>query len=102
MDDPRYKAGRWQKLRALKLKRNPLCHYCEQVGRITPADTVDHATPPGRGGDFFGWDNLRSACKACNFSKQDKTEDEFLAKGCGADGIPLAPGHPWNMEKHHG
>lgn len=102
MDDPRYKTGRWRKLRALKLSREPLCHYCGQVGRTTPANTVDHATPVTRGGDFWAWANLRSACAECNFSKRDKTESEFLVKGCGADGLPLAPGHPWNTGGAHG
>jgi 5-methylcytosine-specific restriction endonuclease McrA len=95
-DDPRYKTGRWRKLRALKLKREPLCHYCAQVGRTTPADTVDHAMPTTRGGEFFDWSNLRSACRACNFGKGDKNESEFLAKGCDSSGWPLSPNHPWN------
>jgi len=102
VDDPRYKTARWKRLRALKLRRDPLCHYCAQVGRTTPANTVDHAQPVTRGGGFWAWENLRSACEACNYSKRDKTESEFLAKGCSPDGMPLAPNHPWNREAHRG
>lgn len=83
-DDARLKTARWQRLREWFLRSNPLCHYCAKRGRIVPADTVDHAMPVSRGGDFWDATNLRPACGACNYSKQDKTEEEFA--GCSIDG----------------
>jgi len=86
MDDQRYKTGRWQKLRAAVLRRDPLCAYCAARGRPEAATTVDHIVPVTRGGDFWSMDNLAPACANCNYSKRDMTAAEFMAQGCGQDG----------------
>lgn len=36
---------RWQKLKKLYLKKNPLCTQCLAEGRVTPAEAVDHIVP---------------------------------------------------------
>ena len=70
--------GDWQRLRRMVLRREPLCWYCRQRGKLVAATTVDHKTPKSRGGtDARG--NLCGACEHCNFSKRDRTAEEFLA-----------------------
>ncbi len=48
------------------------CQYC---GKHTHDLTLDHVVPRHRGGDH-GWDNLASACKACNHRKAGRTPQE--------------------------
>lgn len=52
------------------------CIYC-----ITPIqfgqDTLEHRIPLSRGGTH-NYNNLAIACKKCNFTKNDKTEQEFM------------------------
>jgi len=86
MDDPRYKTGRWQRLRAAVLRHDPLCRYCAARGRAEAATTVDHIQPVARGGAFWDQLNLAPACASCNYSKRDTPLDEWLAGGCGTDG----------------
>lgn len=51
------------------------CYYC---GEVVPRDkrTAEHKLPLIRGGAHSA-DNMVMACEGCNFSKQDKTEEEF-------------------------
>ncbi|MGH2364453.1 MAG: HNH endonuclease [Chloroflexota bacterium] len=51
---------------------NYTCQYCGQRSREL---TVDHVMPKHRGGRH-SWDNLVSACKACNHHKGGRTPDE--------------------------
>lgn len=50
-------------------------HTCQYCGRQTHDLTLDHVTPRHRGGAHT-WDNLVTACKACNHRKGGKTLDE--------------------------
>lgn len=54
------------------------CRYCQQP---TPpeARTADHRIPLARGGAHSA-SNLVMACFACNSSKRDLTEEEFMEK----------------------
>lgn len=66
----------WQKLRAWKLRQDPLCAHCLAIGRIVPAEEVDHIER------FEGKDdprrldpeNLQSLCKPCH-SRKTRRED---------------------------
>ncbi|OAI44596.1 HNH endonuclease [bacterium SCGC AG-212-C10] len=51
---------------------NWLCVYC---GRATRELTLDHVMPRHRGGPHT-WENLVSACKACNHRKAGRTPQE--------------------------
>ena len=53
---------RWQRLRAMKLRRDPICE-CGQA-----ATEVDHKTPLSARGTN-AWDNLQSLCKPCHSRK---------------------------------
>ncbi len=63
---------------------NYTCQYCgRQGGKLT----LDHVIPRHRGGTF-SWENLVTACAACNQRKGDRTPEEA--------GMPLLrpPGPP--------
>jgi 5-methylcytosine-specific restriction endonuclease McrA len=56
----------------LFLRDRYTCQYC---GRETRDLTIDHVVPRYKGGRH-SWDNLVSACRACNHRKANKTPDE--------------------------
>jgi 5-methylcytosine-specific restriction endonuclease McrA len=50
-------------------------HTCQYCGRPTHDLTLDHIVPRHRGGGH-SWENLVTACKACNHRKGGKTLEE--------------------------
>jgi 5-methylcytosine-specific restriction endonuclease McrA len=94
-----YSTQRWQKLRRLKLRVNPLCESCLQLGRIEPATVADHKTPISAGSDPYPpLAELASLCARCHNAKtraEQLGEKEWLHRGCDAFGFPLDPNHPW-------
>jgi 5-methylcytosine-specific restriction protein A len=57
----------WRRLREAKLKADPLCWWCQSLGRLTAANTVDHIVPISERPDLrLVWSNLRSGCKPCH------------------------------------
>lgn len=52
-------------------------HRCQYCGRGDVPLTVDHIIPKARGGEDT-WENLVSACVACNNKKGDRTPDEVF------------------------
>lgn len=64
--DRLYGSGRWKKLRAFKLKHDPLCESCKRAGRVTQAKLVDHIQPVRDGGSMWDLDNLQSLCRECH------------------------------------
>ena len=95
-----YSTARWKGpggLREQHLKEHPLCWYCLQVGKVTPATVVDHIKPH-RGNEilFFDPDNLRSLDKQCHDSLAAIKDKTGYAPGVGLDGMPIDPGHPFN------
>ena len=66
--------SRWRKIRLAILRRdNHTCYYCG----IPTATTVDHLTPVEQGGDD-SFNNLVSACANCNYSKGNRTEQQYI------------------------
>ena len=61
-----YTSTRWRKLRALKLKENPLCEVCLREHRLTPAVIVHHKDEVRAGGDPFAWAGLEAVCASCH------------------------------------
>ena len=97
-----YSTQRWQRMRRMKLRRNPLCEACIKVGRIEPATAVDHRVPISAGGDPYpGLDELASLCARCHNLKTrgEQVGENYLTKGCDVNGMPLDPRHPWNRER---
>jgi 5-methylcytosine-specific restriction endonuclease McrA len=58
--------------REVFLRDGYTCQYCGAKGRDL---TLDHVVPRQRGGKH-SWENLVSACKACNHRKGNRTPDE--------------------------
>ena len=68
-----YSSPEWRKLRAIQLKRDPLCVKC---GR--PATVADHIKEIKDGGEKLSLDNLQSMCNGCHTSK---TAEEKKKRG---------------------
>ncbi|WP_109512791.1 HNH endonuclease [Pseudomonas ovata] len=66
---------KWQKAREVYLRDNPLCVYCERLGRTTAAGVVDHRIPHQGDQELF-WDrsNWQSLCKPCHDSTKQAEE----------------------------
>ena len=91
---------RWQTARADYLRANPLCVFCERLGRVTAATVVDHKTPH-RGDARLFWDranNWQSLCTPCHSGTKQAMENSGVVRGVGADGLPIDPCHPWNRQ----
>lgn len=67
--------ARWRKARLSYLKRHPLCVMCQDEGRVTPAEVVDHKKPH-RGDTALFWSegNWQPLC-ASHHNKKTSTED---------------------------
>lgn len=68
-----YQDKRWKRLRAAKLRENPLCERCEIKNKVVPAAEVHHKIPFDRGRTpqevddlAFDMDNLQSLCDPCH------------------------------------
>lgn len=59
---------RWERLRMMVLRREPLCRICKMLGKYEFATEVDHIIPKARGGDD-SFDNLQPLCKSCHSRK---------------------------------
>lgn len=111
MADYPYNTARWQRLRKRHLAMFPLCEGCEQAGRLTPANTVDHRVPISAGGATFpAHDGLASLCPSCHSIKTARGVEAGAVrtsrpvqprKGCDANGMPLDRSHPWAQHKQH-
>jgi 5-methylcytosine-specific restriction endonuclease McrA len=72
---------------ALRARDGDLCYYCRRVmsfekakpGAMPPDKaSLDHVTPLSRGGGHT-FENTVLACLQCNFEKNAKTPEEWLA-----------------------
>jgi 5-methylcytosine-specific restriction endonuclease McrA len=89
-----YGSRAWLKLRALQLRRHPLCQRCKEEGRLTVATCVDHVVALAAGGEALDFENLASSCHRCH-SLKTRNEEQLgkprVVKGCDVDGRPLDP-----------
>lgn len=98
-----YRTARWQRVRRMKLRINPLCEYCPP-GEVKRATQVDHIKPIKDGGAPFDLKNLASACASCHSRKTIYLDggagrprgNRVPVKGCDASGNPRDPEHWWN------
>ena len=97
----------WKRLRRMKLNLNPVCELCLKANRFVTASHVDHIESIESGGEPLSMDNLMSLCHPCHSRKTvlrdgglgKEASDQLLIKGCGANGMPLDPNHPWNTRQ---
>lgn len=87
----------WQRLRRRKLRVDPLCEDCKEQGRATLAVEVHHKIRITERPDLrLNWENLRSLCEPCHDAHSAAERSVKPIRGCGLDGTPIDPGHPWN------
>ncbi len=103
-----YNTAAWQRLRKAKLSRDPLCEDCQAMGRITPANHVDHCHAISDGGDAFPpLDELSSKCGPCHSAKTARGAEAGAVRsnkprrGCDANGNPLDSNHAWADKVPH-
>ena len=72
-----YHNAAWRKLRAMQLRRYPLCCMCLQRGDEVPAVEVDHIIQRDHGGP----DNLSNLQSLCRFHHGRKTRSEHTKDG---------------------
>ena len=85
--DRGYKTN-WDKVRALKVSRDPLCEECLRQNDITPVDIVHHIIPVvickqvHREDLIYDLDNLKSDCRPCHGAEEadDKMWNEFARR----------------------
>ena len=63
---------KWQQFRKAWLAKHPLCVFCLEQGRTTPATDVDHIVPH-HGDRVLFWkdirNNVQGSCRACHSRK---------------------------------
>lgn len=65
----------WEQYRKRFLLLNPLCVYCQRVGKVTEACIVDHIIPhQGNQTLFWQQDNHQALCKLCHDSVKAREE----------------------------
>lgn len=86
---------KWRRVRAAKLRADPLCEHCTREGRVRAATEVDHIIPIEQRPDLrLDWDNLQSLCNPCH---ERKTHGTRTISGADAEGNPTNPEHWWNQ-----
>jgi 5-methylcytosine-specific restriction enzyme A len=89
-----YATARWQRLRAYQLRNHPLCKFCLDVGKVTPAEIADHVEPHHGDRTKFFTGALQSLCKSCHDSAKRQIELNGFRRDVGLDGWPLDRNHP--------
>ncbi len=74
-------------------------HMCQYCGRQTRQLTLDHVIPRFRGGQHT-WENVVSACVACNRRKAGRTPQEASMKLLRAPATPH-DGYLFNIPYHY-
>lgn len=90
-----YDRQRWQNLRRHQLRTHPLCAFCLKQGIVTPATVADHIEPHNDDINKFWLGKLQSLCASCHSGAKQQIETQGFANGCGVDGMPLDPRHPF-------
>ena len=89
-----YDSARWKRMRTYQLQLHPLCKYCAELGRVTPATIVDHIEPHKGDVNKFWLGKLQSLCDSCHKSTKAFLELNGYRLDIGLDGWPLDPRHP--------
>lgn len=92
-----YSTARWKAIRKRHLNEQPLCVMCEQMGKLTPADVVDHIIPHRGDHDLFFEGKLQSLCKLHHDHNKQMEEKSGVIVGGTSEGMPIDPNHHWNL-----
>ena len=91
-----YKLARWRRKRHAQLTAEPLCAYCLQDKRLTPATVADHVQPHKGDPELFWHGKLQSLCKTHHDATKQRTERRGYSTACDINGWPTDPRHPAN------
>jgi 5-methylcytosine-specific restriction endonuclease McrA len=89
-----YQLQRWRNLAKAQLRREPLCRYCREHGRVEPGRVADHVTPHSGDWNAFLTGELQSLCINCHNSAKQQEEAQGFKREFNRDGYPLDPNHP--------
>ena len=81
-----YSHRAWRRIRAIQLRKAPLCEICQKQGKLTPANTCDHIDPTWETWEEFIKGPFQSLCGLCH---KEKTETVDLPKLKKADKLRL-------------
>jgi len=87
----------WRTLRAAVLSEQPLCECCMREDERPVMATDVHHIDDNPANNARS--NLASLCHACHSRITNELMGHKVAWGCDAQGMPLDPNHPWNLEK---
>lgn len=93
-----YGLKRWKVMRARQLEREPFCRMCKAQGMTRPAKVADHITPHRGSPALFWRGKLQSLCVPCHNRHKQREELDGFSDEIGADGWPVDPAHPINLE----
>lgn len=88
-----YSTARWLVIRAMQLRKEPLCRHCRSIGRITEATVCDHVTPHRGDRLAFYAGPFQSLCSTCHDGAKQASERAGHDVGCDAAGNPI--GRAW-------
>jgi len=92
-----YTRAEWLRRRRHQLRLEPLCRFCLEVGRVTPATVADHVVPHRGNCELFRLGKLRSLCVECHNALDASNRAPVRSRSpVRADGTPSDPRHPWN------
>jgi 5-methylcytosine-specific restriction endonuclease McrA len=90
-----YRTYRWQKIRKAHITEHPTCVMCEQQGKITLANVVDHIFPHRGDVVKFYRGPFQSLCYAHHNSTKQKMEKREIEIGGDVDGQPIDKNSHW-------
>ena len=94
-----YSSGRWRKIRAAQLRKEPLCQFCLDAGRVVPGRVADHVVPHRGLESLFWHGKLQTLCYFHHNSTKREAELRGYVRDVGADGWPIDPRHPTNNRR---
>ena len=92
-----YQLQIWRNIRAVHLRKEPLCRECLARGEHALASEVDHITPHDGDWNQFILGAKQSLCVACHRGKSARAHRK--SQGFDEYGTPLDPEHPWNRRR---
>lgn len=68
ISDKRYQTSTWKATREAVLSRDPVCVWCLELAKVTPATEADHIVPAAslNDYDFHDQTNIVGSCRSCN------------------------------------